>query len=246
LFLSNPSEVRAGDIAALTLKVWNKGSSIAKDVTLLINDTDYLDVSFDSSNVVVGDINSKESTNVQVNLRVSNDASIGLYNLPIKVLYDDDDGLNYQSNQSINVELTKEAIFEVVEVQNPQLLNSDSRRQVTIYFRNKGTRAAEDVRFTMLAKYPFIPTGRSFFIDLVGVNETIPVTFEISVDDEAGTQAYPVDVQIEWLENDESFSEIERFSLSVTRVPSMLPWISIILVVAVIAIMYYLNKRTQY
>ena len=191
----------------------------------------------------VGTIRSNEAIPISVNLSVDKDAEAKEYPLQIVANY-------YVNEPSISrsyfithnevlasiVKIDKGVDLEIEKTVFPQKLVSDIKdAPIQVSLRNTGNKPAHEIKLTLAAQYPFIPSGKSFFIDEIKPGETKEAIFHIDVDSAASSQIYPIDLSIEWKENDLLYSTTKSFGIPVEKssnVPEFLNTKTIILVVA--------------
>lgn len=210
---SDPAELSEGQSVVLNVKVWNQGSGGAKNVWLAASGTDELDVAFASRRIYLGDIESKGARNVGIAVSVGDGVPPALYSLPFTLEYEGDNGSSYAKSGGLGVEVKKTANFEITGVRQGELIAGQKDRLVELTVRNKGTKAASDLRLTLLAKYPFTPTGKTYYLDGLAPGESKVASFHVDIDEQAAVQNYPADLQVEWKENEKEKSSLERFSL---------------------------------
>ncbi len=213
LVSSIPAEVLEGQSVVLSVKAWNQGKDRARNVWLSAKDTKELDVAFASERIYVGDIESKGSKNVEISVKVQDEVPPDAYKLPVAIAYEGEDGKTYSKDAEFLVEVKKTADFEVTGVKQDELSAGQKDGLIEVTLRNKGTKAAKDIRLTLLAKYPFTPTGKTYYIGEIQPGEDKLASFHVDVDDQASVQNYPADLQVEWREDDTEKSSIERFAL---------------------------------
>lgn len=75
--------------------------------------------------------------------------------------------------------------------------------------KNTGTNAAEDIRLTLRANYPFTPVGNEYYIERLAPGEATVAEFHVDVDSDAAKQRYPIDVVIKWKEEEDDEEQID-------------------------------------
>jgi hypothetical protein len=110
--------------------------------------------------------------------------------------------------KSIGVTLHSEADFEIKPVQN-LVKAGESEQMVSFTVKNTGTKAAEDIRLTLRANYPFTPVGNEYYIERLAPGEATVAEFHVDVDSDAAKQRYPIDVVIKWKEEEDDEEHVK-------------------------------------
>lgn len=211
---SDPAEISEGQSTVLSVKVWNQGLDRAKNVWLDASDTKELDVAFAYGRSYVGDLESKGTKTVEISVRAEDGIAPATYRLPIRIEYESNNGSRYAYSSELPVEVQKAADFEISGVKQDELSANQKDGLVEINLKNTGTKTAKDIRLTLLAKYPFTPTGKTYYVSEIAPGGQQQASFHVDVDEQASVQKYPADLQVEWREDETEKSSTERFSLS--------------------------------
>lgn len=108
--------------------------------------------------------------------------------------------------------------FAIVNATFPQSIVPDLKDgEMILYIQNTGANPAEEVQINLAAEYPFVPTGKSFFIQSIKPGETSTAVFHLDVDSAAATQTYPLDATIKWKEDSNTYSETKTFGIPVEK-----------------------------
>ncbi len=216
---SKPQEVRAGDDATVNLKVVNMGHEEAKNVLLFTDPVDMVDVMWFSRVFYVGDVVPQGSANAELSVEVDSAAKAGEYALPVKISYETPDGEQITKDDRIVITIEKGADFEVAPVADS--LESDTRENPVVFrLENTGNARAKEARVTLKANYPFTPTGNEFYVGDIEPGETVDVSFHVDIDSDASTQKYPVDLIVQWTEDETIYTKTKSSFIDVTMVES--------------------------
>jgi len=211
---SSPAEISEGQSTVLSVRVWNQGLDQAKNVWLEASDTKELDVAFAYGRVYVGDLESKGTKTVDISVRAEDGVAPATYKLPLQIEYESSNGSQYVFGSELPVEVKKAAKFEITGVKQDELSANQKDGLIELNLTNTGTKTAKDIRLTLLAKYPFTPTGKTYYIGEIAPGGQQLASFHVDVDEQASVQKYPADLQVEWTEEEAEKSSTERFSLS--------------------------------
>lgn len=211
---SVPAEIGRGDFANLSVTVWNNGSGKAKEVWLSLSDTADIDIDFPFERLYLGEIGARSSRPVMVSVKIQDTAAPIVHEIPVKMTYSDENGQSYEQDASLAVESRKEADF-ALESAVGELRPDTKDNLVGVKVTNTGTKKAEEIRLSLVSRYPFFATGKTFYVDNLDINGSAVVSFHVNVDENAAAQEYPVDVEIEWKEGKTEKASLERFAVNV-------------------------------
>ncbi len=214
---SIPEEISNGDAANISIRIWNNGSGKAKDVWLDLKDTEDVDIAFQLERNYLGDIESGKSTILWVPLKLEDTAPSGLHDITAELSYSDEYGNEHRQETDLIIESKKEADFSIEAIVAERLSPDSKDNIVRINVKNTGEKKAEDIRLSLVSRYPFFATGKTFYIEELDKGGSAVVGFHVNVDENAAAQKYPVDVQIEWKEGETKKSSLERFAIEVTE-----------------------------
>lgn len=216
---SKPGEIRSGEEAEIHLEVVNTGPEEARNVLILSDSIEEIDVFWYSRTVYVGDVAPQKSKTAVISIDVEEDADAREYVLPVEVTYETPDGEKMSTSGEINIPIKESVDFAVFPVEN-RADAGDKEKMITFNVQNTGDRLAEDVKATLRASYPFTPTGNEYFVGELQPDESTQVSFHIDVDSDAAAQKYPIDIIIQWEEDDQEYSKTESSFIDVSSVES--------------------------
>lgn len=214
---SKPSEIRSGDDAEIRLEAVNTGTEEARNVLILSDSIDEIDVLWSSRTVYVGDILPQKSKTAVISIDVDDEIDAGEYALPIKVAYESPDGETISTSGEINVAIKESVDFAIAPAVNSANAG-DKEKMITFNVLNSGNNLAEEVKTFLRASYPFTPTGNEFFIGKLQPGESAHVIFHVDVDSDAASQRYPIDITIQWKEDDQQYSTTKSSFIEVFTV----------------------------
>jgi hypothetical protein len=216
---STPGEIKSGDEAEIRLEAVNVGTEEARNVLIFPASTSEIDVLWFSSAVYVGDVSPQKSKTAAFSIEVNENVAAREYKIPMNVTYESPDGEVFAKLREISIPIEESADFNVEPVANSANVN-DKEKMITFDVQNTGDKLAEEVKATLRASYPFTPTGNEYFIGELKPGEDIVVSFHIDVDSDAAAQKYPVDIIIQWEDEDIEISMIESSFVDVSAVES--------------------------
>jgi len=214
---SQPREIRSGDDAEIRLEVVNTGTEEARNVLILPGPIGGIDVLWSSRTVYVGDISPQKSKPSVILVDVEESVDAKEYALPIKVIYETPDGEKITTSGEINISIKESADFDIAPVENSANVG-EKEKMITFNIQNSGNNLAEDMKTTLMASYPFTPTGNEFFVGKLEPGESVKVSFHVDVDSDAASQKYPVDIIIQWTEDDQQYSKTKSSFIEVFTV----------------------------
>jgi hypothetical protein len=214
---SEPAKIRAGDLAELKISVLNLGSEEARNVLLYPKSAPPVDLLWYSEVLYIDEIAPQGQGSTTITVDVAEEAKAGRYVLPLTISYEDRDAKRFKVENFVTITVEESADFEVVPLNNQ--VESDARdRRVTFEVANVGSKDAEELKAILRASYPFTPTGNEYFVGLLRPGDKAELAFHVDVDDDASTQRYPVDIILQWKEEDDDYSEKKSSYINVTRV----------------------------
>jgi len=213
---STPEEIAKGDFANISLELWNNGSGKAKDVWLYLADTADIDIDFPFERLYLGEIEARKSKGAKASFKLQDTAASLVHGIPARLSYSDEYGQEYGQDFALSVESSKEADFEAASAAGE--LRPDTRDDpVNVIVKNTGSRKAESIRLSMVSRYPFFATGKTFYVEKLDVGESTQVSFHVNVDENAAAQDYPADIEIEWKEGKTEKASLGRFAIKVGK-----------------------------
>lgn len=228
---SKPEKPRPGDSITLLLKVVNHGTSPVKEAVLEVGRTEGVEPIWSSRKVYIGDILAKGSGVGKVELEAEEKATTGDYALPVKVL---SRGVRVGA-KGIAVTLHSEAEFNIKPAH--KLVKAGVPEQgIGFEVKNTGTEAAEQIRLTLRANYPFTPVGSEYYIEHLGPGEAEVARFHVDVDSDAAEQRYPIDVVIKWKEDEEERVKVKYSYVEVLKEERKVAYYAAALLGAVVVI----------
>ncbi len=209
----------------------------------------------------VGTLRANEAYRISLNLSIVRNAESKEYPLQIIASY-------YASEPSITrtyyithsetlastLKVDKGVDLKIEKTEFPQKLIADVKDVLFyVYVKNEGSKIAREVKLTLAAQYPFVPSGKSFFIDKIESGETKQAVFHVDVDSSASAQTYPLDLFVGWKENDIAYSTTKTFGIPVEKgsnIPQFLNLWTIVFTVIAIAVfgvikIWRLRKRKK-
>jgi len=214
---SQPGAIGSGDEAEIRLEVVNIGTEEARNVLILLDPIDEIDVLWFSRTVYVGDILPQKSKTAVISIDVEEGIEAREYMLPIKVAYETPGREKISTSGEINITIKESVDFVIAPVANSANAG-DKEKMITFNVQNSGNNLAEEIKATLRASYPFTPTGNEFFIGELQPGESTHVSFHVDVDSDAASQRYPIDIIIQWKEDDQQYSETKSSFIEVFTV----------------------------
>jgi hypothetical protein len=238
---SQPYQIRSGDGAKVLLKAVNTGTEEARNVLVFPKSIDIIDVLWFSRSIYVGDISPQKSKTAELSIDVKESIEAKEYALPIDITYETPDGENISTSGEVVISIKESADFSISPVLNS--VNTGEKEKTVIFnIKNSGNAVAKEVRATLRANYPFTPTGNEFFIGKLEPGESVNVSFHVDVDSDASPQRYPIDLIVEWEEDDNRYTKMRSSFIDVFK--SAYNWqIYAVVGGAVIIILAILKKK---
>ena len=169
-----------------------------------------------------------------VNLSIDKDATAKEYSLGIVAdyyVYDSAVSKSYNTIRSETLTATitvdKGIDLKISSISLSQKIIPDIKDALVVAnLKNDGIKTAKEVKLNLAAQYPFVPSGKSYFINEIKPGETKEAVFHIDVDSAASSQTYPIDLFVEWKEEDAKYSDTKTFGIPVEKgsVQNILPF----------------------
>jgi len=195
------SELKAGDKFNLVTTIKNVGNSTAKNIEVSIDKLglDSFLPGYTSKTISVDNVSVNGKSDVRIPLIVSNEAVVGLKEVPLTITYKDDSGVTFETKTTLYLEVEsaegvdssgKPNIVISNVSQNPEMPNGGGRVDVSFDLENKSKIDISDIKlaivsadgsnFTPLSSEPYIyieelKAGKKARITLpIKASETIP------------------------------------------------------------------------
>lgn len=216
---STPGEIKSGEGAEIYLEAVNTGTEEARNIIISSKSTEEIDVLWFSRMVYVGDVTPQKSKTAALSIDVDENVYAGEYALPIEVTYESPDGVKFSDSGKIDIPVEESVDFAVAPVKS-SANSGEKEKMISFNIQNTGDNLAEEVKATLRASYPFTPTGNEFFIGGLQPGDSATVSFHVDVDSDAASQRYPVDIIIQWEEDDKEYSKTETSFIDVSSIES--------------------------
>jgi hypothetical protein len=222
--ISGINEFIPGQDATIKVIVWNSGVNDLKFVTKGTIDRDELPTTAKMVTIglfagdapvivkldpqVVGDLQSQGSAIVAISTKITTDATVGEYQIPLIISYtylassdqDASDTLRYnykQMNETIpiTIKVKPQVKIEILEVL-PENLNVGAEGYLNLKIKNAGSEDGKkaSVKIIRNGESPVIPIDNNVFIGDFPRNGVVSCRYKVAVSNEAENQTYPVDV----------------------------------------------------
>jgi hypothetical protein len=247
--ISGTNEFTPGDDATITVRLQNSGLNEFKFVQSGIMDRDDLPntaklitltlgsgnspIIIKSDPQMIGDLAGGSSTLVAFNGKIESNAPAGTYDLPLNIqytyMYEADqygtDTIQYLYKEknitiALPVKIKPELQFDIVSA-DTEHINAGTEGYLTLTVKNTGhedgTKAV--LKIVRNDNSPVIPTDSSTYIGDFPQGATVTKTFKISVSRDAESQSYPLDVYVNYenQEGDQVDSNTETIGIDVGK-----------------------------
>ena len=234
-YISGTNEFSPGKEVQLTIVIENTGLNEFKFIQSGIVDRDDLPntakfitvrlqpgdapLVIKSDPQMLGDLKGATSANALFTTKINADAQAGTYNLPINISYTylytaeqygvDTIAYSYKTiNQSIllPIKIKPDLSIDVLSAV-PEHLNVGTEGYLTMKIKNTGsdTGTKSIVKILRNGNSPIIPTDSSVYIGDFPPGSVVDCRYKVSVSSDAQKQTYPVDVQVEYRNNEGDF-----------------------------------------
>jgi hypothetical protein len=224
--ISGTNEFAPGQDATITVIVQNNGLNIVKDVwdgTIDPEDNPttakMVKVGLAAGNApvvvksdpqVVGDIASQALTTVRISAKITQNATMGEYQLPLTVSYtylassDQPTSETLLSNYQqasvtfpVTINIKPQASIDVLDAV-PENLSVGTSGYLDLKIKNSGSDDGKKATVQLLRNgdSPIVPVDSSVYIGDFSLNQTVSCRYKIEVSSEAEKQTYPVDVAV--------------------------------------------------
>ncbi|MFV0343699.1 MAG: COG1361 S-layer family protein [Anaerocolumna sp.] len=195
------TELKAGDKFNLVTTIKNVGNSTAKSIEVTVDGLGLQSFlpGYTTKSISVKDVGINKTSDIRIPLIVSNEATLGLKEVPITITYKEDSGVSFETKITLYLEIesaegvdaTGKPNIVISNVsQNPEMPNGGGRVDVSFDLENKSTIDVTDLKlaiiggdgsnFSPLSSEPYIyieklEAGKKARITLpIKASETIP------------------------------------------------------------------------
>jgi hypothetical protein len=248
-YISGTNEVNPGDTVSLQVVIENKGVNQFKFIQSgiverddLPNTAKFLTVSLAAGDAPVtiksdpqmlGDVKGSSTVSCVITTKVDKDAASGSFNLPLTLkytyLYEAEqygtDTIQYYYKErdeifSLPIKIRPELKISVISAE-AEHLNAGTEGYVTLIVKNTGHENGKNaiIKITRNDKSPILPTASSMYVGDFAVNQTVTSRFKVSVSSDAEEQTYPLDVLVDYENNegDQVTSDGETIGITVGK-----------------------------
>ena len=216
---SKPGEIKSGEEAEIQLEAVNVGTEEARNILIFPGSIPEIEVLWFSRTVYVGDVAPQKSKTALISIDAEENIDAGEYALPLNVTYETLDGELLSEFGEIRIPIEESVDFAIKPVSNTAIAGV-KEKMITFDLKNTGDNLAEEVKATLRASYPFTPTGNEYFIGELKPGGSTEVSFHVDLDSDAATQKYPIDIIIQWEEDDVENSMTKSSFVDVSSVES--------------------------
>ncbi len=226
--VSGTNEFSPGDDATIAVRLQNQGLNEYKFVQSGIIDRDDLPntaklmtvtlgqgdspIIIKSDPQMIGDLKGGSSTVVNFNVKIPRDAPVGIFDLPLNFKYTylwmadqyGTDTIQYRYRKEnetlmLPVKIKPELQFSIIS-SNAEHINAGTEGYLTLVIQNTGQEDGKNavLKIARSDNSPAIPTDGSTFIGDFSKGAEVTVKFKISVNRDAESNTYPLDVYINY------------------------------------------------
>lgn len=238
-----PASLYPGSNQTLVLSIQNIGVGLAKNVTINLQNTRNITLGNSASNIFIGSLAAGASTTHNILITANKNDNQSTYQLPVYLSYQTS---NYQSQvnrtEFLPIKLQPSAIFNITGI-SEDLIPGDTDVPVTLYIKNTGNQAAQQVTFSLETIYPISQINPNAYLKQIAPGQTENITFYVAVDSQANLGQYPITLYDQWTQQNgaqQLYSSSQNYYVQVVNSSGIgLGDIIIAIVVIVAAVMIY-------
>lgn len=133
---TNPEKISPGEISKIAISLKNNGDYDLEDVSISLEFTNLPIAPYDSgSEIVINELESGKTKEVEFNIIAFNDAKPGIYKIPVKIEYNED-GIKKTKQSLISIIINSEPIIDVIVEEG--LLLKGQKNTIVVKIINKG------------------------------------------------------------------------------------------------------------
>jgi len=243
--VSGTNEFSPGDDATIAVRLQNQGLNEYKFVQSGIIDRDDLPntaklmtvtlgqgdspIIIKSDPQMIGDLKGGSSTVVNFNVKIPRDAPVGTFDLPLNLKYTylwmadqyGTDTIQYRYRKEnetlmLPVKIKPELQFSIIS-SNAEHINAGTEGYLTLVIQNTGQEDGKNavLKITGSDNSPAIPTDGSTFIGDFSRGAEVTVKSKISVNRDAESNTYPLDVYINYENYEGDTVDTERTTIGI-------------------------------
>ena len=150
-------DIIPGSEVTVSLTVKNVGKGEARDITMSLDVTNLPFVPISTTEIFVGDMDSRDTKNVEIRLIVNEEAEIKAYSLPLRFSYYTETGDAKTEEETIGIRISGEPEF-VVTLDETKNLYTNSIGEVSFSIANRGIGTAKYLTIKVDSELKFTPT----------------------------------------------------------------------------------------
>lgn len=178
---SAPTDIYAGDSAAITVRIQNAGSSRVESARAKLAASNGIEVKWAGTEQEIGQIAPRGSASSTFNIEADKRLSPGNYNLYLTLNYVGEDKANGTASFVFNIPIKPKADF-AASAQTNGTLTAGEDREVSVILNNTGTDDAKNVKVRIRPIYPFSTDGTVRYIDVLPAGQSSKLTYLIHID----------------------------------------------------------------
>lgn len=242
--LTVPAKVYPGD-NQIVVKAWlvNAGTGSTSDLQVRLILEDPFEPSSTGSDVFfLGTMQPSQVSEADFYLDVSEAAQFGSYDIG---LVTESPGAAGQTEiGQIPLYISEKVRFELVQVEPETVHAGDSGVSIRITIKNVGTTSADSVRAQLRVGNYFTGTLTDFLGD-IGPGESKTAYLTVDIDSKAESQAYKMDLRLDWTQSNNGLDDTIPVELQVTPAELPLPLIGVATVLIAVVIVVVVRRRRK-
>jgi hypothetical protein len=242
--LTVPTKVYPGD-NQIAVKAWlvNSGTGSTADfqVRLLLEDP-FEPSSGGSDAFFLGTMQPGQVSEADFYLDIGKSAQFGSYNLKLVTVSAGSNG-QVEIGQ-IPIYVSEKVRFELVQVEPKVLHAGDSGVSIRVTIKNVGSVSADSVRVQLRVGNYFSGTLTDF-LGTMGPGESKTAYLTVDVDAKATSQAYKMDLRLDWTQSDNSLDETFPVEIQVAAAELPLPLIAVAVVLLALVVVVVVRRRRR-
>jgi len=230
--------VEPGKTFLLSFDISNKGDSNARELRIELNKTTLFTTPGLTGEIIINELKSLESKNLNFLITINPDADIGIESIPITLsYYDDTKTNNYTESKNIGLKISGNIDF-IVTVNSYKNFYYGHVGEVSVSLSNRGLAPAEYISVNAYSDFG----SKEFYIGSLDPDDS--ETINLPQDLSKASEKYPIHLTLEYKDKFDNEYSLEK-TVEVMPTNAPIDYNIFLILIAVLVVVYWFYRRRK-